>query len=103
MATEILPNIEVLQVNKTELIKQIAKEANLTQKDASSALQAVLNQITKALQQGDKVQLFSFGTFEVRERSERNGRNPKTGEMMIIPASKVPAFKAGKELKQAVK
>lgn len=90
-------------MNKTELIKQVAQEANLTQKDATAPVQAVLDQITQALAKGDSVQLIGFGTFEVRERSARTGRNPQTGEEMFIPGGKTPAFKAGKSLKEAVK
>ncbi|HDW3055787.1 TPA: HU family DNA-binding protein [Bacillus cereus] len=90
-------------MNKTELIKQVAQEANLTQKDATASVQAVLDQITQALAKGDSVQLIGFGTFEIRERSARTGRNPQTGEEMLIPGGKAPAFKAGKSLKEAVK
>lgn len=90
-------------MNKTELIKQVAQEANLTQKDATASVQAVLDQITQALAKGDSVQLIGFGTFEVRERSARTGRNPQTGEEMFIPGGKTPAFKAGTSLKEAVK
>ncbi|EJR72783.1 HU family DNA-binding protein [Bacillus cereus] len=90
-------------MNKTELIKHVAENTELTQKDASAATQAVLDTITEALMNGEKVQLIGFGTFEVRERAARTGRNPQTGEEMQIAASKVPAFKAGKELKAAVK
>ncbi|MEK4504222.1 HU family DNA-binding protein [Bacillus sp. FSL R12-0069] len=90
-------------MNKTELIKQVAQEANLTQKDATASVQAVLDQITQALAKGDSVQLIGFGTFEIRERSARTGRNPQTGEEMFIPGGKTPAFKAGKSLKEAVK
>ncbi len=72
-------------------------------KDASAAVQSVFDTIATALQSGDKVQLIGFGTFEVRERSARTGRNPQTGEEIQIAAGKVPAFKAGKELKEAVK
>ncbi|MBU4642275.1 HU family DNA-binding protein [Bacillus toyonensis] len=90
-------------MNKTELIKQVAQETNLTQKDATASVQAVLDQITQALAKGDSVQLIGFGTFEVRERSARTGRNPQTGEEMFIPGGKVPAFKAGKSLKEALK
>ncbi|WP_080000487.1 HU family DNA-binding protein (plasmid) [Bacillus cereus] len=75
----------------------------LTQKDAAAATQSVLDTITTALANGEKVQILGFGTFEVRERSARTGRTPQTGEEMQIAASKVPAFKAGKELKEAVK
>ncbi|MGA5716787.1 HU family DNA-binding protein [Bacillus bombysepticus] len=90
-------------MNKTELIKIVAEKAELTQKDAATATQAVLDAITNALANEEKVQLIGFGTFEVRERSARTGRNPQTGEEMQIAASKTPAFKAGKELKEAVK
>lgn len=90
-------------MNKTELTKMVAEKAELTQKDAAVATQAVLDVITNALANEEKVQILGFGTFEVRERSARTGRNPQTGEEMQIAASKVPAFKAGKELKAAVK
>ncbi|WP_001043901.1 HU family DNA-binding protein, partial [Bacillus thuringiensis] len=83
-------------MNKTELIKNVAELTELSQKDASTATQAVLDTITEALMNGEKVQLIGFGTFEVRERAARTGRNPQTGEEMQIAASKVPAFKAGK-------
>ncbi|HFJ9459156.1 DNA-binding protein [Bacillus cereus] len=89
-------------MNKTELTKVVAEKAELTQKDAA-ATQALLDTITNALANGEKVQILGFGTFEVRERSARTGRNPQTGEEMQIAASKAPAFKAGKELKEAVK
>ncbi|MGF1438260.1 HU family DNA-binding protein [Bacillus thuringiensis] len=90
-------------MNKTELIKIVGEKAVLTQKDAAAATQAVLDTITSALANEEKVQILGFGTFEVRERSARTGRNPQTGEEMQIAASKAPAFKAGKELKEAVK
>ncbi|MFK4294624.1 HU family DNA-binding protein [Bacillus sp. RC250] len=90
-------------MNKTELTKAVADKAELTQKDAATATQAVLDAITTALVNEEKVQILGFGTFEVRERSARTGRNPQTGEEMQIAASKAPAFKAGKELKEAVK
>ncbi|UYX49968.1 HU family DNA-binding protein [Bacillus thuringiensis] len=90
-------------MNKTELTKMVAEKAELTQKEAAAATQAVLNAITNALANEEKVQILGFGTFEVRERSARTGRNPQTGEEMQIAASKAPAFKAGKELKAAVK
>ncbi|EOO11705.1 HU family DNA-binding protein [Bacillus cereus] len=90
-------------MKKTELTKMVAEKAELTQKEAAAATQAVLNAITNALANEDKVQILGFGTFEVRERSARTGRNPQTGEEMQIAASKAPAFKAGKELKEAVK
>ncbi|EJS10762.1 hypothetical protein IKS_05919 [Bacillus cereus VDM062] len=90
-------------MNKTELTKMVAEKAELTQKDAAVATQSVLDAITNALANEEKVQILGFGTFEVRERSARTGRNPQTGEEMQIAASKVPAFKVGKELKAAVK
>ncbi|HDR7702170.1 HU family DNA-binding protein [Bacillus toyonensis] len=90
-------------MNKTELTKMVAEKAELTQKDAAVATQAVLDAITNGLANEEKVQILGFGTFEVRERSARTGRNPQTCEAMQIAASKVPAFKAGKELKVAVK
>ncbi|HFK1449942.1 HU family DNA-binding protein [Bacillus pacificus] len=90
-------------MNKTELTKVVAEKADLTQKDAAAATQALLDTITNALATGEKVQILGFGTFEVRERSARTGRNPQTGEEMQIEASKAPAFKAGKELKVSVK
>ncbi|AXK21415.1 HU family DNA-binding protein [Bacillus sp. COPE52] len=90
-------------MNKTELIKVVADKAELTQKDTATATQAVLDAITNTLANEEKVQILGFGTFEVRERSARTGRNPQTGEEMQIAASKAPAFKAGKELKEAVK
>ncbi|HDR6272064.1 TPA: HU family DNA-binding protein [Bacillus cereus] len=90
-------------MNKTELIQKVAMESELTKKDASLAVDAIFQSIQHALQNGDNVQLIGFGTFEVRERAAREGRNPHTGEALTIPASKVPAFKAGKALKEAVK
>ncbi|TKH20052.1 HU family DNA-binding protein [Bacillus wiedmannii] len=90
-------------MNKTELIKQVAIQAELTKPQASLAVDAVLESIQHALQNGENVQLIGFGTFEVRNRAAREGRNPHTGEALIIPASKVPVFKAGKTLKEAVK
>ena len=89
-------------MNKTELIAAVAEKADLSKKDADAAVAAVLDAVTAALADGDKVQLIGFGTLEVRERAERQGRNPKTGEAMTIAASKVPAFKAGNALKNAV-
>ncbi len=89
-------------MNKTDLVKAVA-EAGLTKKDAEKAVAAVFGAIEGALAKGDKVQLIGFGTFEVRERAAKEGRNPKTGEKITIAASKVPAFKAGAALKDAVK
>ncbi|HFK1722099.1 HU family DNA-binding protein [Bacillus thuringiensis] len=90
-------------MNKTELTKVVAEKAELIQKDAAVATPAVLDTITNVLASGEKVQILSFCTFKVRERSARTGRNPQTSEEMQITASKAPAFKAGKELKKAVK
>jgi len=92
-----------LTMNKMELISAVATKADLTQKDATKAVNVVFETIAAELAKEEKIQLIGFGTFEVRERAERTGRNPQTGETMQIPASKVASFKAGKELKQAVK
>ena len=89
-------------MNKTELIAAVAEKTDLSKKDADAAVSAVLGAITDALKAGDKIQLVGFGTFEVRNRAAKQGRNPRTGETMTVPASKVPAFKAGKALKDAV-
>ncbi len=89
-------------MNKTELIAAVAEQASITKKDAEKALAAVINSITNAMAEGDKVQLVGFGTFEVRARDARKGKNPRTGAVINIPASKVPAFKAGKALKDIV-
>jgi DNA-binding protein HU-beta len=90
-------------MNKTELTKVVADTANLTQKDASKAIDAVFGAIADALKKGEKVQLIGFGNFEVRDRAARKGRNPSTGEEIEIAASKVPAFAPGKTLKESVK
>ncbi|WP_338450947.1 HU family DNA-binding protein [Niallia oryzisoli] len=90
-------------MNKTELVKAVATQAELSQKDAAKAVDALVETISNTLAQEEKIQIIGFGTFEVRERSARTGRNPQTGEEIQIAASKVPAFKAGKELKEAVK
>lgn len=89
-------------MNKTELIAAVAENASLTKKDAEKAINAVIGAVTGALAGGDKVQLVGFGTFEVRKRGARTGKNPRTGAAIKIAASKVPAFKAGKALKVAV-
>ena len=89
-------------MTKVELIAAVATNAGLTKKDAEKAVSATLDVITDALKNGEKVSLVGFGTFEVRERKERQGRNPQTREPMTIPASKLPAFSAGKALKDAV-
>lgn len=89
-------------MNKSELIAKVAEASELSKKDATKAVDAVFEAISEALQQGDKVQLVGFGNFEVRERSARKGRNPQTGQEIDIPASKIPAFKPGKALKDVV-
>lgn len=89
-------------MNKTELVAAVAQSAELTKKDAEAAVTAITETITKALSEGEKVQLVGFGTFEVRAREARTGKNPRTGEPIEIAASKVPAFKAGKALKDEV-
>lgn len=89
-------------MNKTDLVNAVAESTGFSKKDADKAVAAVLESVTKALTEGEKVQIVGFGTFEVRERAAKQGRNPKTGETMEIPASKLPAFKAGKALKEAV-
>ena len=90
-------------MNKAELINEIAESASLTKKDATAALDATLKAITDSLAKGEDIALTGFGSFTVRERAAREGRNPQTGETVQIAASKVPAFKAGKALKDAVK
>jgi DNA-binding protein HU-beta len=90
------------EMNKTEFVSQVAATAELSQKDAAKAVEAVFGAVSEALKKGDKVQLIGFGNFEVRERAARKGRNPQTGKEIDIAASKVPAFKAGKALKDAV-
>ena len=89
-------------MTKAELIAQVAEKSELSKKDAEKAIAAVVSSVTDALVAGDKVQLVGFGTFEVRAREARNGKNPRTGEIIKIAASKAPAFKAGKALKDAV-
>ena len=89
-------------MNKTELIAAVADKADLSKKDAEAAITAMVEAITEALVQQEKVQLVGFGSFEVKARAERVGRNPKTKETIQIPASKAPVFKAGKALKDAV-
>ncbi|MGN1442481.1 MAG: HU family DNA-binding protein [Acutalibacteraceae bacterium] len=90
-------------MNKTELVSAVAEKAGLQKKDAEKAVAAVFSAVEDALKAGDKVQLIGFGTFEVKERAARTGHNPKTGESMEIAACKVPSFKAGAALKNAVK
>ncbi|MFS0907212.1 HU family DNA-binding protein [Priestia aryabhattai] len=90
-------------MKKAELIDAVATKAELTKQDSKKAVDALFETISNTLAKEEKIQLIGFGTFEVRERAERTGRNPQTGEEMTIPASKVPAFKSGKDLKEAVK
>ena len=89
-------------MNKAELINAVAAATEFSKKDAEAAVNAALEAITAALQEGDKVQLVGFGSFEVKKRAARVGRNPKTNDTIEIPASVVPVFKAGKALKDAV-
>ena len=90
------------QENKTELVAAIAERAELSKKDSEKALKAFVDVVAEELKKGEKIQLVGFGTFEVSERSAREGRNPQTGETMKISACKAPKFKAGKALKDAV-
>lgn len=89
-------------MNKTELIAAVAEQAGISRKDAEKALKAFTDVVAEELKNGGKVQLVGFGTFEVSERAEREGRNPQTKESITIPASKAPRFKAGKALKDMV-
>ena len=89
-------------MNKTELITAMVEESGLSKKDCETALNAFITATEKALKEGDKVQLVGFGSFETKKRAARTGLNPRTKETVEIPASKVPAFKAGKALKDAV-
>ena len=89
-------------MNKTELIAAIAEKAELSKKDSEKALKAFADVVAEELQKGEKVQLVGFGTFEVRKRAARKGRNPQTKQEIKIPASKAPVFKAGKALKNTV-
>ncbi len=90
-------------MNKTEFINAVAAKEGIEKKCAEKAVNAVFATIADQLAKGEKIQLVGFGTFEVRERAEKQGRNPRTGEVMTVAASKVPAFKAGAALKNAVK
>ncbi|MCL5046976.1 MAG: HU family DNA-binding protein [Actinobacteria bacterium] len=89
-------------MNKTELIEKVAQETGFTKKDSGKAVEAVISAITGSLKSGDKVSLVGFGTFDIRKREARKGRNPQTGKEIKIAARKVPVFKAGKPLKEAV-
>ena len=90
-------------MNKSELVKSVAEKADLSRKDATDAVDAVFSAITEALSKNEKVQLVGFGSFEVRSRAERKGRNPQTGEEIKIPATLIPALRPGKTLKDAIK
>lgn len=89
-------------MNKTELVAAIAEKTELSKKDSEKALKAFIEVVTEELKKGEKIQLVGFGTFEVTQRAAREGRNPQSGEVMNIPASKAAKFKAGKALKDAV-
>ena len=89
-------------MNKEELVTEISKSAKVTKKEAEAVLSATIETIENTVKKGDKVTLVGFGTFEVAERAERKGRNPKTGETITIPTSKSPKFKAGRSLKDIV-
>lgn len=94
--------MEVFKMKKTELIAAVAEQSGLSKKDAEKALNATIDTIIKAVADGDKIQLTGFGTFEQRQRNARTGCDPRTGNTIEIPASKVPAFKAGKGFKDIV-
>ena len=89
-------------ISKTDFIAAVAEKAGLSKKDADAAVKAYAEVVTEELKKGNKIQLVGFGTFEVSERAARDGRNPQTGAVMKIPATKSPKFKAGKALKEAV-
>ena len=89
-------------MNKQELVANVAEQAGLTKKDAEKAVNAVFETVKNALAEGDKIQLIGFGTFEVKDRKARKGRNPQTGDEIEIAASRMPVFKAGKALKDSV-
>ncbi|SHE96049.1 bacterial nucleoid protein Hbs [Seinonella peptonophila] len=89
-------------MNKAELVERVAEITGKTKKEAAASVDAIFKAISEALEKGEKVTLIGFGNFEVRERAARTGRNPQTGEEIQIEASKVPAFKPGKQLKESV-
>ena len=89
-------------MNKSQLIDRVAQNADITKASANRAVDALIEAVAESLSSGDTVQLVGFGTFSVKERSARTGRNPQTGQEIAIPASKIPGFKAGKALKEAV-
>ena len=90
-------------VNKADLVNDLSKKVNLSKKDATDVVDTFCDSITKALKKGDKVTIMGFGSFEVRKRAARTGRNPQTGKPISIKAKKVPKFNPGKELKDAIK
>ena len=96
--------LEIIEegLNKTPLVSAVAEKTGLTKKDADKAVNALFEVVTETLADGERVQVVGFGTFEVRDRAARKGRNPQTGEVIDIAAAKLPAFKAGKALRQAV-
>jgi DNA-binding protein HU-beta len=89
-------------MNKTELVSKVSADTGLSKKDVSQVVDSMFHSISEALKEGDKVQIIGFGNFEIRERAARKGRNPQTGAEIEIAASKVPAFKPGKQLKEVV-
>jgi integration host factor subunit beta len=89
-------------MTKAELVEEVAKGSDLSKRDAETIVQIVLDSIVDSLKTGDKVELRGFGSFRLRERASRHGRNPKTGEKVQVPAKKVPYFKPGKELKELI-
>ena len=89
-------------MTKAELVERVAEEINLTKKQTETIVNILFNSIIEALSQGDKVELRGFGSFRIRQRNPREGRNPKTGDAVHIPAKQVPFFKAGKELREMV-
>lgn len=90
-------------MNRNQLVSNIAEKTGLTKKDVETVVNGVFDEITNALQQGEKVQFVGFGTFETRKRASRSGRNPQTGETIQIPETTVPAFRPGNKLKETVK
>jgi DNA-binding protein HU-beta len=102
LSTTHIPNTKVRLMNKGELIDAVAAAADLTKTDATKAVEAFVDTVTRALKKGDQVSIVGFGSFVVKARAARQGRNPKTGEAITIAASNVPGFKAGKALKDAV-
>jgi DNA-binding protein HU-beta len=91
------------EMTKVELVEKMAKEAGISKADAGKVLSAFINEVTKTVKKGNKVTLVGFGTFSLAKRKARTGRNPRTGETIKIPASKIPKFSAGAGLKKAVK